>query len=188
MLFERLASRVLYADSSLRAPAEVLARNTLGQEGLWPQAISGDLPILLVRVVEEDDLPLVRQVLQAQEYWRLKGLRADVVLVNENPLGYLDAMQASLETLLDDGPWRSWRHRPGGAYLLRGERLSEAERVLLAQRRQRGAQRRPRRARASARPPPPGAARDAAGGSGRRGAAAAARPPRGRSPRRRCPS
>ncbi|HEV8632219.1 MAG TPA: glucoamylase family protein, partial [Thermoanaerobaculia bacterium] len=132
VLFERLASRVLYADSSLRAPAEVLARNTLGQEGLWPQAISGDLPILLVRVVEEDDLPLVRQVLQAQEYWRLKGLSADVVLVNENPLGYLDAMQAQLETLLDDGPWRSWRHRPGGAYLLRGERLSEAERTLLA--------------------------------------------------------
>ncbi|HXT21485.1 MAG TPA: glucoamylase family protein, partial [Thermoanaerobaculia bacterium] len=61
VLFERLASRVLYADSSLRAPADVLARNTLGQEGLWPQAISGDLPILLVRVVEEDDLPLVRQ-------------------------------------------------------------------------------------------------------------------------------
>lgn len=132
VLFERLASRVLYADGSLRAPRELLARNTLGQEGLWPQAISGDLPILLVRVVEEDDLPLARQVLQAQEYWRLKGLSADVVLVNENPIGYLDAMHAALETLLDDGPWRSWRHRPGGAYLLRGERLSEAERVLLA--------------------------------------------------------
>ncbi|MGH6887475.1 MAG: GH36-type glycosyl hydrolase domain-containing protein, partial [Geminicoccales bacterium] len=130
VLFERLASRVLYADSSLRAPAEVLALNTLGQEGLWPQAISGDFPILLVRVVEEDDLSLVRQVLQAQEYWRLKGLAADVVLVIEIPAGSLDAMQTQLETLLDDGPWRSWRHRPGGAYLLRGESLSEAERVL----------------------------------------------------------
>jgi cyclic beta-1,2-glucan synthetase len=131
VLFERLASRVLFADGSLRAPRELLARNTLGQEGLWPQAISGDLPILLVRVVEENDLPLVHQVLQAQEYWRLKGMSADVVLINENPIGYLDAMQAALETLLDGGPWRSWRHRPGGAYLLRGERLSEAERVLI---------------------------------------------------------
>ena len=75
LLFERLASRVLYADSSLRASPEVLARNTLGQDGLWAHGISGDLPILLVRVVEEDDVPLVRQVLQAQEYWRLKGLQ-----------------------------------------------------------------------------------------------------------------
>ena len=124
VLFERLASRVLYTDASLRARARAAGENTLGQEGLWPHSISGDLPILLVRVVEEDDLPLVRQVLQAQEYWRLKGLAADVVVVNENPLGYLDAMQAALEALLDEGPWRSWRHRPGGAYLLRGERLS----------------------------------------------------------------
>ena len=110
----------------------MLASNVLGQEGLWPHSISGDLPILLVRVVEEDDLPLVRQVLQAQEYWRLKGLSADVVILNEHPLGYLDEMHAALEALLDEGPWRSWKHRPGGAYLLRGERMTEAERTLLA--------------------------------------------------------
>ena len=132
LLFERLASRVLYTDTSLRAAPEVLASNVLGQEGLWPHSISGDLPILLVRVVEQDDLPLVRQVLQAQEYWRLKGLSADVVILNEHPLSYLDEMHAALEGLLDEGPWRSWKHRPGGAYLLRGERMTEAERTLLA--------------------------------------------------------
>jgi cyclic beta-1,2-glucan synthetase len=132
LLFERLASRVLYTDGSLRASPDLLARNTLGQEGLWPHGISGDLPILLVRVVEEDDLPLVRQVLQAQEYWRLKGLSADVVILNEHPVSYLDEMHALLVALLDNGPWRTWKHRPGGAYLLRGDRMPEAERVLLA--------------------------------------------------------
>jgi cyclic beta-1,2-glucan synthetase len=131
-LFERLASRVLYADESLRASADLLARNTLGQEGLWPHSISGDLPILLVRVVEENDLPLVRQVLQAQEYWRFKGLSADVVILNEHPIGYLDEMHTQLTALLDNGPWRTWKHRPGGAYLLRGDRMSESERILLA--------------------------------------------------------
>ena len=132
MLFERLASRVLYADGSLRAGPELVTRNTLGQEGLWPHGISGDLPILLVRVVEEDDLPLVRQVLQAQEYWRLKGLSADVVILNEHPVSYLDEMHALLAALLDNGPWRTWKHRPGGAYLLRGDRMPETERILLA--------------------------------------------------------
>jgi cyclic beta-1,2-glucan synthetase len=131
VLFERLASRVLYADGSLRAAPDLVARNRLGQEGLWPHGISGDLPILLARVVEEDDLPLVRQVLQAQEYWRLKGLSADVVILNEHPVSYLDEMHAQLEALLADGPWRAWRHRPGGAYLLRGDRMPESERMLL---------------------------------------------------------
>jgi cyclic beta-1,2-glucan synthetase len=132
LLYERLASRVLYADRSLRAGPELLARSELGQEGLWPHGISGDLPILLLRVVEEDDLPLVREVLQAQEYWRLKGLRADVVILNEHPVSYLDEMHGQLTALLDNGPWRAWNHQPGGAYLLRGDRMGEAERVLLA--------------------------------------------------------
>ena len=131
-LYERLASRVLYADRSLRAGPEILARSELGQEGLWPHSISGDLPILLLRVVEEDDLPLVREVLQAQEYWRLKGLRADVVILNEHPVSYFDEMHGQLTALLDNGPWRAWNHQPGGAYLLRGDRMGEAERGLLA--------------------------------------------------------
>ncbi|HEY7514050.1 MAG TPA: carbohydrate-binding protein, partial [Vicinamibacteria bacterium] len=132
LLFERLASRVLYADSSLRASPEVVAGNTRGEDGLWAHGISGDLPILLVRVVEEDDVPLVRQVLQAQEYWRLKGLQADVVILNEHPVSYLDEIHAQLAALLDNGPWRTWKHRPGGAYLLRGDRMPPAERILVA--------------------------------------------------------
>lgn len=131
LLFERLASRVLGTDGSLRARPEVIASNPLGQSDLWPHSISGDLPILLVRVGGDNDLPLVRQVLQAQEYWRLKGLSADVVILNEHPIGYLDEMQAQLIEVLTDGPWTLWQHRPGGAYLLRADRLSGAERILL---------------------------------------------------------
>ena len=132
LLFERLASRVLYADASLRPGPEILARNTLGQEGLWGHGVSGDLPVLLVRVVSDSDLPLVRQILQAQEYWRLKGLSADVVILNEHPVSYLDEVHAQLAALLDEGPWRAWKHRPGGAYLLRGDRMTEVERLLLS--------------------------------------------------------
>jgi cyclic beta-1,2-glucan synthetase len=132
LLFERLASRVLYADATLRPAPEFLARNKLGQEGLWGHGVSGDLPVLLVRVVSDSDVGLVRQILQAQEYWRLKGLAADVVILNEYPVSYLDEMHAQLAALLDDGPWRTWKHKPGGAYLLRGDRMTEAERLLLA--------------------------------------------------------
>src|SRR4029077_10492599 len=131
LMFERLASRVLFADSSLRAGPDTITSNALGQAGLWPHGISGDLPILLARVVGDDDVGLVRQVLQAQEYWRLKGLSADVVIVNENPSSYLDEIQAQLTALLDNGPWRLWKHRPGGAYLLRADLIGNADRALI---------------------------------------------------------
>ena len=86
-----------------------------------------------MRVVEEDDLPLVRQVLQAQEYWRLKGLSADVVILNEHPveLSRRDARARSPPSSTT-GPGGTWKHRPGGAYLLRGDGMGESERILLA--------------------------------------------------------
>jgi cyclic beta-1,2-glucan synthetase len=129
VLFERLASRVLFADGSLRALADVLAANELGQNSLWPHGISGDLPIFLVRVVD-DELGLVRQALEAQEYWRLKGLKADLVILNEHPVSYMDEVQSRLTSLLDDGPWRMWKHQPGGAFLLRTDVMGQAERHL----------------------------------------------------------
>ncbi|HUU36041.1 MAG TPA: glucoamylase family protein, partial [Vicinamibacterales bacterium] len=130
-LFERLASRVFGTDGSMRADAEVMAANELGQPGLWPHAISGDLPVLLVRITGDGGVPLVRQALQAQEYWRLQGLSADVVITNELPRSYLDEMHGQLTAALDDGPWSAWQHRPGGAYLLRTDRMGHADRVLL---------------------------------------------------------
>src|SRR5881409_3350431 len=130
-LYERLASHVLWTDAALRAPPSFLAGNTLGQSGLWAHGVSGDLPILVVRVVQDDDLSLVRQVLRAQEYWRLKGLSADVVILNEDPSSYLDEIHAQLAALLDTGPWRMWKHRSGGAYLLRGDLTARAERTLI---------------------------------------------------------
>jgi cyclic beta-1,2-glucan synthetase len=77
----------------------------------------------VVRVVDEDDVPLVRQGLQAQEYWRLKGLSADVVILNEHPVGYLDEMHAQITALLDTGPWRAWQQRPGGVRLAGARRV-----------------------------------------------------------------
>jgi cyclic beta-1,2-glucan synthetase len=130
VLFERLASRVIGTDGSLRAAADVLAGNELGQNSLWPHGISGDLPILLVRVVD-DDLTVARQSLEAQEYWRLKGIWADLIILNEHPVSYLDEVQSRLTSLMDEGPWRMWKHQQGGAFLLRADTMGRAERALL---------------------------------------------------------
>ena len=61
-----------------------------------------------------DSLPLARQLLKAQEYWRVKGLRADVVILNEHPADYLDEMQNLLASLVQQPPWVGWLGKPGG--------------------------------------------------------------------------
>jgi cyclic beta-1,2-glucan synthetase len=131
ILFDRLASRVFGADNSLLSPAD-LAVNQYGQQNLWGQDISGDLPVVLVRVGAPAALGLVRQLLNAQEYWRVKGLRADVVILNEQKTDYLDEMQHALMQMMQEAPWGGWFQKPGGMFLLRTEGMSDADRQLLS--------------------------------------------------------
>jgi cellobiose phosphorylase len=132
-LFLRLASPLIFTDPSLRAPAETLAQNKLGQSALWRYGISGDVPILLVRIEKDSELPLVRQVIKAQEFWRLKGLTADLVLLDEHPGGgYRDDLAEAVRPLLDQVPWTSKDRPGGGIFFLRKDALSEADGIHLA--------------------------------------------------------
>ncbi|HSK10873.1 MAG TPA: glucoamylase family protein, partial [Vicinamibacterales bacterium] len=130
MLFDRLASRVFGADASCISP-DHLARNVLGQANLWGYGISGDLPIVVVRVSDASGVSLVRQLLHAQEYWRVKTLRADLVVLNEQRVDYLDEVQGSLAGLVREPRFAGWIDKPGGVFLLRTDGMREADRDLL---------------------------------------------------------
>jgi cellobiose phosphorylase len=131
ILFDRLASRVFGSDPTLSSPGD-LAANQFGQQNLWGFGISGDLPIVLLRVSDAESIPLVRQLLNAQEYWRVKGLRADLVVLNEHPADYLDEMQQLLTQMMQEPPWAGWLGKPGGMTLLRADGMADADRCLLA--------------------------------------------------------
>ncbi len=99
-LFQRLANHILYSDPTLRPPADVLKLGAGKASTLWAQGISGDLPIVLVRIEDERHLELVRQLLRAHEYWRLKQLAVDLVILNEHAASYVQDVQNSLDTLV----------------------------------------------------------------------------------------
>src|SRR6185312_3325460 len=135
-LFQRLANRVLFSDPSLRAPVEVLQRNTRGASTLWANGISGDLPIVLVRIDEIDDIGIVRQLLQAHEYFRTKGLGIDLVILNEKAPSYVQDLQAALEALVRTS--QSLHHegnepdrRGGNAFILRADLIAPEVRDVL---------------------------------------------------------
>ena len=133
-LFQRLANRILYSDPSLRPSSAVLARNERGAPGLWPHGISGDLPIVLVRIDELEDIPIVRQILRAHEYWRLKLLDVDLVILNEHGTTYAQDLTDALETAVraSQSPLgRSSGTGRGGVYILRGDQISAEDRTLL---------------------------------------------------------
>jgi len=130
-VFGRLAGSVIYGNALRRAAPGIIARNQLGQSGLWRFAISGDLPIVLLHIGDLNRIDRVKQVLQAHAYWRLKGLAADLVIVNEDFSGYRATLQDLIMGLINAGPEAHFVDKPGGVFVRRAEELSEDERVLL---------------------------------------------------------
>ncbi len=133
-LFQRLANRVLYSDPTLRPASEVLSLCQGGPSSLWAHGISGDLPIVLVRIDDIGDLEIVRQLLRAHEYWRMKLLAVDLVILNERHASYAQDLQASLEALVRTSPSPASAHGEGarGAlFVLRSDLVSVETRAVL---------------------------------------------------------
>lgn len=130
-LFQRLASRIIYSDPSLRPRPHVLALNTKAQSSLWAHGISGDLPIVVVRIEKSADLPTVRKVVRGHEYLHFKGLRIDLVILNDSPSSYQQELHRELETMIRTGGLQSLQDKPGGIYLRQADQMAEADRILL---------------------------------------------------------
>ncbi len=129
-LYARLAASIVYANPSMRALEGVLARNLRGQSSLWGYAISGDLPIVLLQIGDIENIDLVRQLVQAHAYWRLKGLAVDLVIWNEDHVGYRQLMQEQILGLIAAGNEAHMADRPGGIFLRVADQISVEDRIL----------------------------------------------------------
>ena len=129
--FQELASQLLYPNPRLRPPGDRLAKNRLGQEGLWAYGISGDLPILTITISEMHHLPLVREALLAHSYWRLRGFRADLVILNQESPGYDQPLRQQIVRQVEAHASQTGMDRPGGVFLLDWHAIPEEGRNLL---------------------------------------------------------
>lgn len=133
-LFQRLANRILYSDPALRPATEAIGKGMRKVSTLWPHGISGDLPIVLVLVEEEEDLEVLRHLLRAHEYWRLKQLAVDLVILNERASSYVQDLQTQIDTLVrinQSMPQLTAGHSRGAVFVLRSDLVSPAVRDLL---------------------------------------------------------
>jgi cyclic beta-1,2-glucan synthetase len=133
-LFQQLANRVLYLDSSLRPSSNILKRNSLDVTRLWSHGISGDLPIVLLRIDNIEDKSIVRQLLRAHEYWQTKQLLVDLVILNERPSSYSQELYEMLNSMVSGCSYSSDCFIPekrGNIFILRADLIAPQEYELL---------------------------------------------------------
>ena len=131
---QRLFSALLFADPTFRAPPDVDPRAGAPRpckSALWGRGISGDLPILLIRV-GDPGARLLRDAVLAQRYLRSRGVGFDLVLMDEEPSGYVSDGTGTLRNALAQMDTSGWINKRGGVYLLSLDQINDEERRRLA--------------------------------------------------------
>lgn len=127
--FQRLLSFVLNPQRALRAATPASSGD--GRAALWSQGISGDLPLVVVRVDDGAVTELCRELLLAHEFFRLNNFALDLLIWNEEPAGYLQPLQDELVGLVQSGFAQGHVDQRGGVFVRRANHIDERERGLI---------------------------------------------------------
>jgi cyclic beta-1,2-glucan synthetase len=125
--FQTIGANLLYSSPDFRAKDQIIRQNNRIQSNLWAYGVSGDLPILLVKVKSAEEIDFVKQMLRGQEYLRLKGLTFDLVILNLHPEGYAQNVQDELNLSVRTSGFQHWLNKPGGIFILRNNLLPEED-------------------------------------------------------------
>ena len=131
-----LTTALMYSSARAIAGATVSPSTALvDQRHLWRLGISGDKPILLVRIHASEGLPLVQSLLRAQPWWSFGALATDVVVLNSEDNSYLSPLQHEIvaqQGRLNQKVQHSFPAvTSAGFYLLREHEVSALEKATL---------------------------------------------------------
>jgi cellobiose phosphorylase len=130
-VFQQLASAMVYPHAQLRATERRLRANALPQSRLWAYGISGDLPIIVITIGNARDIRTVREAIQAQIYWRARGLKTDLVILNEEAVGYEQPLSEELRRIVQTYGEYSPMDAPGGIFLRAAGQIPEEDLNLI---------------------------------------------------------
>ena len=127
----QVLSALIFPFKAVRAEPEIIAANQLGQPALWRFGISGDFPILLIRIEDSKQLDLVREALQVHRYLRSRRFLMDIVIMNQQQTNYGAELNGLLYRLVSRTGSEQWLNQRGGIFVLYGDQMQPAERTLL---------------------------------------------------------
>ena len=125
-LYEDMIAHILFLSPLKRRYQDMAEKNIRGQSSLWAYGISGDLPIVLAVIDNTENTALVLDVMKAHEYWWLKGLKVDIVILADMESGYCQPFQDFISDV-ESGQ----AHSKGKAFVLNVNELSAEDIYLL---------------------------------------------------------
>lgn len=109
---------LLYGGSIKKDYSEYIFGNKGSQEDLWPFGISGDLPVVMAEIKDEEDIDIVEWILKGHEFLRMKNIYVDLVILISKTEGYNRPLNDKVRNAVAASHAREYLNRPGGVYII----------------------------------------------------------------------
>lgn len=95
--YQKLMSYIVFGNPTRKINIEKLPKEEYKQSELWKYGISGDFPIILVKIKDVNDSYVVSEVLKMYEYLRSKNIQIEIVILDEEKHSYENYVKEEIE-------------------------------------------------------------------------------------------
>ncbi|MBW6410680.1 GH36-type glycosyl hydrolase domain-containing protein [Clostridium weizhouense] len=116
-MFQTLASYVFFLHSGRKDREKYIKNISKYQKDLWSYGISGDLPIIFLTIEDNKDINLVNNILNLHYYLKLKGVKLDLIIYNNEEISYDEPLQKEIMQLIHISKERNSLNTSGGIFV-----------------------------------------------------------------------
>ena len=129
--YEKIMLYIMFGNPAKKLDLERLPKQKYKQSELWKYGISGDLPLILVKIKDSNDTYVIKQVLKAYEFMRTKGFETELVIVDEEKYSYENYVREDIEESILNSQMAYLKNIRGGIFELNKNEISKEDMNLL---------------------------------------------------------
>ena len=129
--YQKMMSYIVFYNPTKKLNLEKLPKDKYKQSELWKYGISGDLPIILVKIKDSNDAHIVKEVLKAYEFFRTKNLETELIILDEEKHSYENYVREDVENIIQNSQIAYLKNIRAGIFELSKNEISKDDLNLL---------------------------------------------------------
>ena len=129
--YNKLISEIINGSLTRKRFEEKIVSNNLKQSDLWKFGISGDLPIIMVKIKNPNEIEIVSRLIRAIEYFNRKNIKVDLVIIDDEKNGYEQYTLEKIYECINSKNLNYLINLDGGIHIIKRVNISVEEMNLL---------------------------------------------------------
>ncbi len=131
VIYQKILSYIIFGSPLKSVKLKKLITGEYKQSDLWKYGISGDLPIILVKLQDVNDSYIVKEVLKAYEFFRSKNVETEIVILDEEKHSYENYVREEIENQILNKHMAYLKNTRAGIFLLSKNEIDKKDISLL---------------------------------------------------------